>query len=239
MTEDSQTIPSPETQPYRRGYIRLQRGIIKIIPFLLGILVTTLALILYNAFEADPVQMNSEDVEAIVASTLASSTPPPAISAQVYQVILPSLVLIETKITDGEGKDGFGIGSGVIINNNEAILTAWHVVEGATDIKVDFADGTQSRAVIVNEQPENDIAVLLPEIPPSEFLPAVIGSSAVMRIGDEVFAVGSPLGLAGSMSAGVISGFERSFVPVGSDIKLEGLIQFDAAVNPGNSGGPL
>jgi S1-C subfamily serine protease len=239
MTEDLEAFDPPEISPQQNRKLHFRVWGKKIIPFFMGVLVTLFMFILYNGFRSEPDQIEPGDVEAIVASALASSTPPPAISAQVYQLILPSLVLIETKSTDNEGKNGFGIGSGVIINSNAAILTALHVVDGATDILVDFADGTQSRAIVVSEQPENDIAVLLPETPPSEFLPAVIGSAGAMRIGDDVFAVGNPLGLAGSMSAGVISGFERSFMPVGSDIRLEGLIQFDAAVNPGNSGGPL
>ena len=102
-----------------------------------------------------------------------------------------------------------------------------------------FADGTESRAFVVVEEPENDIAVLVPADLPAVFLPATLGSIGALRVGDEVFAVGNPLGLAGSMSAGVISGFERTFTPKDGDVTIEGLIQFDAAVNPGNSGGPL
>ena len=163
---------------------------------------------------------------------------------QVYQTILPSLVIIRTDgVTNGgdsnEEGPGVGIGSGVIINGEAAILTALHIVENATEIQAIFADGTQSLATIANAQPENDIAVLIPDVPPEIFVAATVGSTGRMRIGDEVFAVGNPLGLAGSMSSGVISGFDRSFSPAGSDHRLEGLIQFDAAVNPGNSGGPL
>jgi len=74
---------------------------------------------------------------------------------------------------------------------------------------------------------------------PGILVPAVLGNPGAMRVGDEAFAVGNPFGLYGSMSAGVISGFNRTFQPVHTDQKLEGLIQIDAAVNPGNSGGPL
>ena len=175
---------------------------------------------------------------------MASATPPPAISAEIYQTILPSLVIIRTEGVTGyddgnEEEPGVGIGSGVIINSEAAILTALHNVENATEILAIFADGTRSLATIVAELPENDIAVLMPNAPPEIFVPATLGGTGGMRIGDEIFAVGNPLGLAGSMSAGVISGFDRSFSPAGSDQRQEGLIQFDAAVNPGNSGGPL
>ena len=149
------------------------------------------------------------------------------------------LVIVQTESENSEQEKGFGIGSGVIINSGAAILTSLHVVAGAKEIAVSFADGTRTSATIANRQPENDIAVLMPAALPDVFAPATIGSSRAMRIGDEVFAVGNPLGLAGSMSAGVISGFDRAFTPADSDQRLEGVIQFDAAVNPGNSGGPL
>jgi S1-C subfamily serine protease len=92
---------------------------------------------------------------------------------------------------------------------------------------------------VATRQPENDIAVLRASHPPAQIVPATLGNPRAMRIGDEAFVVGNPLGLYGSMSAGVISGFDRSFQPQNSGQKLQGLIQIDAAVNPGNSGGPL
>lgn len=211
----------------------------KFTPILLGALATLLALGIYSYFSPDPDQLTTSEIDEIVAQAMGSATPPPAISAQVYQAILPSLVIIQTEITGEDHEEGFGVGSGVVINESAAILTSLHVVDGASQINVQFADGTQSAAAIAVEQPENDIAVLVPENPPDLFLPATMGSLATMRIGDEVYAVGNPLGLTGSMSAGVISGFDRSFTNRDLDQELDGLIQFDAAVNPGNSGGPL
>src|SRR5207247_7930347 len=87
--------------------------------------------------------------------------------------------------------------------------------------------------------PEHDIAVLRADSPPAKLVPATLGNPNAERVGDEAFVVGNPFGLYSSMSAGVISGFGRSFQPVGSNYKLQDLIQIDAAVNPGNSGGPL
>lgn len=211
----------------------------KIAPFMLGALAFTLALTVYNLLSPPPDQLTTNEIDEIVAQAMGSATPPPAISAQVYQAILPSLVIVQTEITGEDEEEGFGVGSGVVINESAAILTALHVVSGASDIEVQFADGTQSPAVIFAEQPENDIAVLVPENPPDLFLPATMGSLAATRIGDEVYAVGNPLGLTGSMSAGVISGFDRSFTIKDLNQEMDGLIQFDAAVNPGNSGGPL
>ena len=102
-----------------------------------------------------------------------------------------------------------------------------------------FADGTETGAQVTGAQPENDIAVLQPDQLPGVLVPAVLGNPNVMRVGDEAFAVGNPFGLYGSMSAGVISGFNRLFQAEDSDQQIEGLIQIDTAVNPGNSGGPL
>ena len=157
---------------------------------------------------------------------------PPA-SAVVYQQILPSLVEIET---DRPGRREDASGTGVIVNANGAIMTALHVVEGATRIRLSFVDGTRSNGHVVSADPDNDIAVLASERRPQPIVPAVLGG--VGRVGDEAFAVGHPLGLVGSLSSGVVSGLERSLEAPGGRT-LRGLIQFDAAVNPGSSGGPL
>jgi S1-C subfamily serine protease len=170
---------------------------------------------------------------------MASATPRPAYSSLVYQFILPSLVYIESHFEDAEAEEGFGVGSGVVINQNGEILTALHVVDGAVLIEVYFADGSQSTAEIAAAEPDNDIAVLAPHTPPDLIVPAVMGSSGAMRVGDEAYAVGNPLGFTASLSAGVISGFDRSIPADDNGRRLEGLIQFDTAVNPGSSGGPL
>jgi S1-C subfamily serine protease len=159
----------------------------------------------------------------------------PAPSAVAYQQILPSLVEIETERSSAEG-DTSGLGAGVIINANGSIMTALHVVAGARDIRVSFVDGTKAAATIASTDPKNDIAVLEPERGPETIVPAVLGGGG--QVGDVTYAVGHPLGFAGSLSSGVISGLNRS-VTVKGGKKLTGLIQFDAAVNPGNSGGPL
>ena len=212
-------------------------------PVASGALAALLVVVIYTATRPEPDRVTIDDVEESVADAIASATLPPAVSAVVYQAILPSLVFIRTKgvVSDSnsnEEEPGAAIGSGVIINSDGAILTALHNVENATEIEAIFADGTRSLATITAKQPENDVAVLMPYTPPDIFVPATVGGAG-MRIGDEVFAVGNPLGLVGSMTAGVISGLDRTFSPAGGGQTLEGLIQFDAAVNPGNSGGPL
>jgi serine protease DegQ len=154
-------------------------------------------------------------------------------------VIQPSLVFIQTQDLDQNGEEGGRLGSGIVIDDRGDILTSLHVVANASDIEVAFADGTVTSAVVIAEQPENDTAVLQAGQLPALIVPATLGNPNAMRVGDEAFAVGNPFGLYSSMTAGVISGFDRSFAPPESDRELQGLIQIDAAVNPGNSGGPL
>jgi S1-C subfamily serine protease len=154
-------------------------------------------------------------------------------SVVVYKKILPSLVFIETHTI---GDDG-ALGSGVIINEQGQILTALHVVRNATAIDVTFSDGTRSTAQVVGTDPEHDIALLESEDGPQLIVPAVLGGG--VRVGDEAFPVGNPFGFVGSISAGVISGLDRTITREDGSGDLTGLIQFDAAVNPGSSGGPL
>lgn len=206
--------------------------------FGIGLATALLGLMAYYALFPPPTPLSQRDVEQSIVQAMASATPPAAYSAGVYQFILPSLVYIQTTGTSATGAEGVGVGSGVVVNTAGDILTAYHVVGNAREIEIVFADGTRTTAEIINADPQNDIAVLQPGQPPEIIVPAVLGSANRMRIGDEAYAVGNPLGLAGSLSAGVISGFDRS-LPVNDELRLEGLIQFDAAVNPGNSGGPL
>lgn len=209
------------------------------LPFMGGIAVALVALLIYQLLTPDPKLLTATDVDSSIARAMASATAPPPFSAGVFQAIRPSFVLIQTRSGGGDDDEGGGLGSGVIVTTRGDILTSLHVVAGADEIHVTFADGTQSSAQVLAEQPENDIAVLRAARPPAQIVPATLGNPGSMRIGDEAFVVGNPLGLYGSMSAGVISGFDRAFTDPDSNQELAGLIQFDAAVNPGNSGGPL
>jgi S1-C subfamily serine protease len=195
------------------------------------------ALLLYRVLFPPPTPLTEQDIASSIAAVMASATPPAAFSASVYAVIRPSLVLIQTQGAGGE--DDQRLGSGVIVDNTGSILTSLHVVTDSVGIRVTFADGTESSAVVAAAQPENDIAVLVTERLPAQLVPAVLGNPGAVHIGDEAFAVGNPFGLYGSISAGVISGLNRTFTPAESGQPLSGLIQIDAAVNPGNSGGPL
>jgi len=232
--------PTSSRSELRRGRLRrLRSGLRRTLPFGAGILVTLAALVLYNLLFPPARPLTTQDINNAVASAMASATPPPAYSADVFAVIHPSLILIQAKSTAADGKSDNSLGTGVIINDAGDILTSLHVVADATEVKVTFADGTESPADVTVKQPENDIAVLRASQPPAQIYPATMGNPNVMRVGDEAYAVGNPFGLYASMSAGVISGFNRPFQMPNSDTKLTGLIQIDTAVNPGNSGGPL
>ena len=161
--------------------------------------------------------------------------PTPLIS-EVYAKVAPSIVQIKTTKPDGSTSLS---GSGVVIDETGVILTALHVLRDARSIAVVFADGTESRALVVVEQPENDIAALRPTNPPAQIVPATLGSPSSLNIGDDAIVVGNPFALSRSLSTGVISGLNRTVNVPNQGRSMSGLIQFDAAVNPGSSGGPL
>jgi S1-C subfamily serine protease len=164
-----------------------------------------------------------------------SPTPTPAIS-EIYAKVAPAVVQIRAMRADGTMADA---GSGVVIDDAGDILTALHVVQGASNLTVVFADGTQSRALVIAEVIDNDIAALRPATPPTRIVPATLGSPSSLHVGDDAIVIGNPYALTRSLSAGVISGLNRSVQIPGQNRSLSGLIQFDAAVNPGSSGGPL
>ena len=188
-------------------------------------------------------QLTQQDIDAAVMHTLTQKTlPSPA--ARAAAMVAPSLVRVEgdvpgKKSRKGPSEMGRGVGSGVVIIDNGTILTNLHVVQEAEHITVIFADGLESPAAIVNVQPENDLAVLRAQKIPDDLQAATMRSTADLAPGDEVVAVGFPFGIGPSVSAGVVSGLDRGFrSPEGGQV-MSRLIQFDAAANPGNSGGPL
>jgi S1-C subfamily serine protease len=131
------------------------------------------------------------------------------------------------------------IGSGVVVKEDGTIMTALHVVSGTDRWVVVFADGSRSDAKIIGAQPENDLAVIKADHVPDEQPAAILTSTARLRSGDEVVATGFPFGIGPSVTSGVVSGLKREFSDRKNQRKYTNLIQFDAAVNPGNSGGPL
>jgi S1-C subfamily serine protease len=227
------------TDKLRNRVQRFRARVRSSFPFISGVLAAFLALFLYNFLFPGARQLTEEQVNNAIISVLASATPRPAYSAQVYQVIQPSVVLIKTDFQGENGNTEKGLGSGVIINDQGDILTSLHIVANAKDISITFADGTVSDGFVLASQPEIDIAVLRAFLGPELLIPATLGNPGSMRVGDEAYVVGNPFGLYNSMSSGVISGFNRAFQPPNTNQKIEGLIQVDAAINPGNSGGPL
>jgi putative serine protease PepD len=160
-----------------------------------------------------------------------AATPRPAAAASpsvstIYQRVRPSVVVIRTNNA---------LGSGVIVADDGTIVTANHVIAGATQITVTFFDGTTTSATLVSANPKLDVAVLSPASLPEVVVPAALGGGT--DVGAPVVAVGNPLGLADSVSAGVVSGLNRTAQTAQGT--YSGLIQFDASVNPGSSGGPL
>ncbi len=161
------------------------------------------------------------------------SRPPTA--ADIYTALAPSVVSIEASHAGSRVVDA---GTGVVVNADGTVLTAYHVVKGASAVKLTFADGTSSAATVSSADPASDTASLAPATLPSVVVPAVLGSSNRLAVGDGVIAIGNQLGLTRSTTTGVVSGLDRTAAnPDGGS--LGGLIQFDAAVNPGSSGGPL
>jgi S1-C subfamily serine protease len=200
------------------------------------LLVGLLAWVAVSTLTAPP-PLTQAEVDAAVAQQLEAAreqelaVPPDA--AVAYQTIGPSLVTVTAQEPGGPGQR---LGSGVIVKADGTVLTALHVVAGATSVQVAFADGTTAGAQVALARPEQDIAVLSVDRLPGVVVPAVLAGPP--PVGDAVFAVGNPLGLQRSLSAGVVSATDRTIAPV-RGTTLSGLIQFDAAVNPGNSGGPL
>ncbi len=132
-----------------------------------------------------------------------------------------------------------GVGTGVVIVDKGIILTNLHVVSGADRIMVVFSDGLEARASITGVQAENDLAVLQASKIPDDLIAATMRSTGDLGPGDKVMAVGFPFGIGPSASGGVISGMKRAFRSPEGKQEMSNLIQFDAAANPGNSGGPL
>ena len=207
----------------------------------IGVMALLLALSLSASFRPGSHRLTQEDINAAVLKTLETTVLPSA-AARAYENIIPSVVRV-VGLGKEDGKDGKegerSVGTGVVIVDKGIILTNLHVVQGAQTIRITFADGLESTASIIGMQPENDLAVLQAHKIPDDLIAATMRSTAELRTGDEVLAVGYPFGIGPSASAGVISGLKRNFRSPEGKQEMKNLIQFDAAANPGNSGGPL
>jgi S1-C subfamily serine protease len=232
----AQPDQSPRQSRWRKFLLRSPR----ITSGMFGALAVGLLAGLIFSLSPPQQEITQNDIDAAVLEALETNVlPSPA--AKAYEAILPSVVRI---VGYHAGKNGEkdverGVGTGVVIVDKGIILTNQHVVQTADHVKITFADGLQSDATLIAVRPEQDLAVLQAHTIPDDLYAATMGSSDDLVPGDHVFTVGFPFGIGPSVSAGVVSGLNREYSsPEGKNI-LSNLIQFDAAANPGNSGGPL
>jgi S1-C subfamily serine protease len=210
-------------------------------PLLLGIGgAVVLGLVLgHAAMQPKPRELSQDDIDKAVRHSL-EEKPLPSWAAKAYAIVRPSVVKVRDFDSDEGGADVVrGVGTGVVIVDKGVILTNLHVVAGAKRVQVLFFDGTESDADVIGTQPENDLAVLQARTLPDDLQAATLRSTADLNVGDEVMAVGYPFGIGPSASSGVVSGLRREYRSPEGERVLTNLIQFDAAANPGNSGGPL
>lgn len=195
--------------------------------------------LIYSLLTPRPPVITQNDISAAVKDTLSKLPEPPAHSAVAYAAIAQAVVRVEDLSATPKNSTEIAVGTGVVIQKNGTILTALHVVDGAPRISVVFYDGLRSDADLIQSVPQDDLALLKAQVVPDDLQPATVGSSAGLVPGDQVIAVGNPFGIGPSVTSGIISGLDREYVSPEGQQKLKNLIQFDAAVNPGNSGGPL
>jgi S1-C subfamily serine protease len=211
-----------------------------------GALLAVLCMLVFTRLHPGGHAITQDDIDAAVRESL-EKEPLPSAAAKAYEAILPSVVRVVGLLDEKDkGEDNpeqrameRSLGTGVVIIDNGTILTNLHVVTGAKRILVRFAGGLESEAVMIGAQPENDLAVLKAMSLPDDLEAATMRSTADLRPGDHVIAVGHPFGIGPSVSYGVVSGLKREFRSPEGQKTLTNLIQFDAAANPGNSGGPL
>jgi S1-C subfamily serine protease len=207
---------------------------------MLGALLALGGVLLYTAHKPAPRTLTQADIDAAVLHTILTKTLP-STASRAYEAVRPSVVRVRQL---GEPKDGEqdieqSVGSGVVIVDTGIILTNLHVVAGGDRLGVVFYDGTESEATVIGVQPENDLAVIQAKTLPDDLQPATLRGTGDLALGDEVVAVGFPFGIGPSVTSGVISGLRRMHKSKDGKHDMVNLIQFDAAANPGSSGGPL
>ena len=205
-----------------------------------GVLVALGVVYGYDSLQTAPRALTQEDIDSAVMHTIETKTLPSQ-AARAFEAIRGSVVRVrEFEREPGDTEDTeAGVGTGVVIVDKGVILTNLHVVAAAKKVGVIFADGTESEATVIATQPENDLAVLQAKTLPDDLQAATLRSTKDLALGDEVIAVGFPFGIGPSVSSGVVSGLRREYRSPEGKRLLTNLIQFDAAANPGSSGGPL
>jgi S1-C subfamily serine protease len=235
-TTAAQATPAAPMSRLRRFWTRFERPLLVVCGGLFAF-----ALVAFHGSLRPPGQkITQEDIDAAVLHTLETAQIPSAAS-KAYEAVRRSVVRVRGTGHDKEkdGKAVEGVGSGVVIVDTGVILTNMHVVAGADKVTVEFEDGLESEATVIGVRPEHDLAVLQAKQLPDDLPAATLRSTANLAPGDEVIAVGFPFGIGPSVSMGVVSGLRRDYFSQQGKRVLTNLIQFDAAANPGNSGGPL
>ena len=166
-------------------------------------------------------------------TTIQSSSPSSVTAESVYAQVSPGVVTITSVLGNGQA-----IGSGIVLDTKGNILTNAHVIAGARQLQVTLSTGQTVPATLVGSNSAADLAVIRISVPASSLHPVTLGSSSGVQVGDTVYAIGSPFGLSGTLTEGIVSNLNQGGA-VSTGASLSGLIQTDAAINPGNSGGPL
>ena len=254
----------PAPLPKRR---RIHLSSTRLLWLAIIVLAAALAFAVNHGMRNTQRKLTQDDINAAVLKTMETHVLPSEY-AKAYENILPSVVRVVSYVKKSRLKEDHpaarsgakpkplgpapgstaaadddeveqGVGTGVVIIDKGIILTNLHVVSGADRIKVIFSDGLEANASITGAQPENDLAVLQASKIPDDLIAATMRSTADLAPGDKVMAVGFPFGIGPSASGGVVSGLKRAFRSPEGKQEMSNLIQFDAAANPGNSGGPL
>ena len=231
--------PRPASAPPVQPKPVPRRRKVALKPVLTGLFAALLVAVAAGSWFA-PRGIGRDEVDALIAKAV-ESIEPPFSASEAFEKVLPAVVLVRG--FGAERDDGYvrpeSTGTGVVIVDNGIILTNLHVVHGAKRIQLTFSDGLESEAAVIGTQPENDLAVLKAAKIPDDLFAATLRSTTELKPGDPVVAVGFPFGIGPSASSGVVSGLKREYRSMSGERILSNLIQFDAAVNPGNSGGPL
>lgn len=204
----------------------------------------TLSRLLSVPATAEPLPTVAPTATLVPSEVLAEVDAQDALLVNLYQRVAPSVVFIKVFSKVGGETNQLGSGSGFVLDREGHIVTNNHVVEEADVIQVTFSDGSIARAELLGRDPYSDLAVLKVDVDPERLVPVELGDSSTLQVGQRVVAIGNPFGLEGTMTAGVISALGRTLpTQIGGDEKgvysNPDIIQTDAAVNPGNSGGPL
>ena len=235
-----------EARPRQRGrFTKAVRRVEKPLLVAAGVLFALGLVVAHSSLQPVPRSFTQADIDAAVLHTLETKTLP-STSARAYEVIRPSVVRVRQMGASKDGPHGDGggdieksVGTGVVIVDKGIILTNLHVVAGGDRLSVVFADGTESEATVLGVQPENDLAVIQAKTLPDDLVPATLRGTGDLAPGDEVIAIGFPFGIGPTTTSGVVSGLRRIHRSRDGTRDIVNLIQFDAAANPGSSGGPL